>query len=275
MISTLITYATIVVLATAPAEDDAFYYATKLELESDDLAANASAEMVASDRSLIERGLLDLLGHHHIQMAAGADEAAELTVELAWANKKKTIYAVEIRCERPDGGTHSKSFEVLGDADDVLAKIEEDLPTILGWLERPSPSKASAEPPTPTVTDVSDPPERTGNPRTVGPLGWTGIALMTAGIGPLVAGAVMFPQTRTRLVQVDTGSGVETQERIEPKYPDALTGALIGVGSVFVVAGVGMLVGDQVRRKKGRARASTFAPTFSAERVGFTITRRF
>lgn len=278
MIHAITTYATIVVLAASPSAEDSFYYPTDLELTADAMTAHASAEVVEAKRAEVERGVLELLKKHKIELRSQGTDAARLGIELAWLNAKRTTYVVKISCERPDGGTHTLSFETLGDHFDVLERIEKDLPTILGWLERPSLTETSdVPPPTTAPTDTSPPPPDTQPDRRIGPLGWTGIALMAAGIGPLVAGAVLYPQTRTRLVQVDTETGYTIGEKTGPRHPVTTTGTLIGVGSVFIVTGIGLLVGDQVRRKKHHRErsSSTLSPTFSAEHVGLTLTGSF
>jgi hypothetical protein len=275
MIHPITTYATIVVLAAGPTAEDSFYYPTNVELKADAMTAHAAAEVVEEKRAEIERGVLELLKKHRIELDGQDADAARLAIDLAWLNAKRTTYVVKIHCKRPDGGTHTLGFEILGDQFDVIDRIEQDLPTILGWLERPSASADAPVPSPKTAPPDTTPPPDPPRDRKVGPMGWTGIALMVAGVGPVIAGAVLYPQTRTRLVQVDTGAGVETREMVEPRYSDAVTGSLIGVGSVMFVVGVGLLVGDQVRRKKDRARASTFTPVFSADQVGVALTGRF
>lgn len=125
------------------------------------------------------------------------------------------------------------------------------------------------EPAPPKGTDASSQtPKNEPNPKHT--LRWAGIGVGVAGLGLGVAGAVLMPREQVVPRLSEGALGTEVVRR----YPLALTGALVGVGSLGMIAGITMVIVDS-KRSRSAARRTSVAPMLDGRQVGFSLTGTF
>ena len=249
------------VVHAAPAErTDAptSHYTARLRIDASELGPSLPADAVEEQQRLFDGDVPPFfLG----KLSLAEDGEVEVVVRVRWQDFDEFIYGVSIQATTPDGVVHEDSFTFKGDEYDLLVQIEQHVPTVVQWLERPTTPPPAVEPPR-----AQDPPGTEARPNGRGLL-WTGVALAIVGAALVPAGVVMHTQTDSE----PDGFGSRSKSR---RHPVGLTGALIGVGVAAVGVGVPLIVVGAKRGKESKAHAS-IAPAVSPSHVGFSMQGRF
>lgn len=236
--------------------------APPVDVELEVRVSTGGPDEAALERAVEERvtARLGELGH-----AVRADELVELDISVGWYDDTETTFAVTLVIRRggklvshatetcPRCGT-TELFELLAARVD---RAEEHLATLAAA------AALAAPPPEPANEDVPVPSTR--KTRLTG-LGWTGVAVTSAGVVMSAVGAGLW--SKGTVLEVASGNDLWLEGR--DYRPPGIT--LVAIGSTFVVGGVVMLVADVVR---ARHRRATVAGMVDSEGVMAVVTGRF
>jgi hypothetical protein len=198
---------------------------------------------------------------------------ATVRVRLSFFNQEDLDYQIDVDIA---AGEQLVRLETVGcphcEGDEVLAQVDGRHSEILAALERALVRSREHVPPEgETPPEGGTPPEQepeSGKAKPIGALGGVGIGLAVLGVGTLVVGGVEFGRGKI----YDDVSRVTTEASFVDHRP--VGGALLGVGSVVLAAGVTMLVVDIIRSKK-RRHAGVTVPLLGPSIVGLGYTGQF
>lgn len=106
----------------------------------------------------------------------------------------------------------------------------------------------------------------TDKPRKMGAIGGAGIGLMVLGAGAVAGGSVLVAMGEKR---VDDPADPQRGDTTDFRPPGI---AVLAAGSVVLIAGIGMLVGDRVAARRKRVSVT---PSASPRFTGLTVQGRF
>jgi hypothetical protein len=164
---------------------------------------------------------------------------------------RATIVMIDHRREGNDSVVAQREIECEGCRDsDLAARVGEETARLSGRiLYAPSEPDASAS--SSNTEPTAQPRSKTTPPvRAIGPLGFSGIAALTLGVGATVAGGVL-------VVKPADARPVSNGAEVREYRPAGI--ALVSVGSAVVLAGVAMIAVDVIRRRD--KRRMTLLPT--------------
>ncbi|NVB38759.1 hypothetical protein G6O69_13040 [Pseudenhygromyxa sp. WMMC2535] len=223
----------------------------------DDAEAPFAAEVEANLRSALEEA------GYELDASMRAD--ATVRLRLSFYNEDNLDYQINVdiaaggqllqlpmvACPQCDSAALLEKVE--GRHGEILAELEQAL------AESAEPSEPGpGEPP----SSVPDEPEPEPGAKSLGPLGYAGIAVGVVGLGGLIGGGVELARGR---VYDDQGP---TPHQLAGTNHGPVGGALLGIGGAMFVAGATMLVVDLVRSKKGRRHAGLVHPLVGPGSVG-------
>ena len=254
------------IVERAPTDDDVdFRYPAFVVLDTSPLAEDEPADLVEKQDAFFRAKVPPMFLGQVELVDARSEGVAELRVAFAWESYDKFIYRVTVEATLPGGETRETSFAFQGDEHDLLARLEEELPTVVAWLERPEEGTEPVPGPV-SQPPVTKPPTSNDEPEGHGLL-WTGAGLSAVGAALIPTGVVLGTLTDTE----PDGLGFDDTNR---RHSPAVTGTLIGVGAAALVVGVPLIVVGTKRLKKSKSRASVL-PNASPSHVGFSIQGRF
>lgn len=261
---------------------------TRVDVNIEPLVANGAPEDPAQERKLatevgdaIRLELGNALRDRGVSVHEAETEAT-VSVTLDWKVYLDSHYIVTIEVDR-EGLTQPVTSVVeckLCEAAQVAAKVAEQAEAIAEHLEVEGSSEPGPEGtgPGPHGTgngeeDTHEPTPLVPPPKVVGPLGYGGIWLGAAGLGGVIAGAVLLAQ------------GQETRLDSEPRYQlvddRGPAGAVaLGVGGAAMVAGAVLIAVDQTVGRRNRKRRAEQArrqvlPAVSPRSVGLSAIVKF
>ena len=253
--------------AEPPSQD---YHPAHITIDTSALRSDLDPEEVDKQQDLFERDVPTFFLGKSRLVETASDDAAEVRIIVRWDDFADFRYGVRIEATTPDGRDHDTSFVFQGDEHDLLTRMKDEVPTVLGWLERPD--EAAPPPPssTPPPGDVSSTGKTTPAPEPrLHALGKAGIGVAAVGLAAGIAGAVLF--TRTDL---ETTLNGERRERTQERGHPALSVALMAAGGAVLITGAALLATDLARPAKPKARAH-LTPVLSTSGGGLSLSGRF
>lgn len=259
-------------IETAPPpakESEPDLYAAHVTVDAEKLREGLSEKEVARQQEFFEERLSATFAGKTPPAEPGSDDMAEVRFVLSWANFDEFQYSVAIEVTLPDGKKQETSFTFQGIEEDLFARMKDEVPNVLTWLERPEDNT----PPPPA--ESHDPPPKVKHPKP-GPAPkrfWitagVGTAIAAGGLGVLGFGAYRLSQgDQTTLL--DDGLTEETTKN----QRQGIIWTAAGAGAV--IAGVALIVVDTTTLwKKRKARSLSVAPFRQQATTGLTLQGRF
>lgn len=201
---------------------------------------------------------------------------ATITIRVGLREKSKAAFDYEVISTwdgSPIDGARSSDVCERCVPDDVVAKIDAQLPAQLekiATMVRSERASSPEEPPpraTATPAAATPPPNRADDEKArLGALGKAGIGVMGAGLGVVAIGLGLALAPAS--FDVDPDRPLETSRR-SLRVPGI---AIASVGAAAIVAGIPMLVID---RKRAKRRRVTWGPTMAPGFAGIEFAGRF
>ena len=231
-----------------------------------DVTLGASDDDIIAERLTGEVG--DVLTGKGVAVTETYDQS-KVAITVKWNADDNHEIAVKVT-NRGKPTTQVEGSPFVCDAcseNELVAKIREVAPKAVPLLatggETGDPAGNGNENGNGNETNGDD--GRTDKPGKIGALGGAGIGLMVLGAGAIAGGAAL-----TAMGQKQEG-GDDPQQRDQTDFrPPGI--AVLAAGSVVLIAGIGMLIGDRLAaRRKKVSVVPAASPTFT----GLTIQGRF
>ena len=254
--------------ASEPASQD--YHPAHITIDTSALRSDLDPQEVDKQQDLFERDVPTFFLGETQLVETASDDSAEIRIIVRWDDFADFRYGVRIEATTPDGREHDTSFVFQGDEHDLLTRMKDEVPTVLGWLERPDEATPPPASSTPSPGNLSSPGETTPPPEPrLHALGKAGIGVAAVGLAAGIAGVVLF--TRTDL---DTTLNGDRRERTQERSHPTLSVALMAAGGAVLITGAALLATDLARPAKPKARAH-LTPVLSSSGGGLSLSGRF
>lgn len=215
-------------------------------------------EALAMENALRGR-VRDHLKRRGVSVAVEAD--SRLTVGVSRYENSSTDFRVSIVVVRGEQvlGKEVSTCQLCG-ATEVFDSVAMGIEAVLDSIPT-EPQPARQEPQKPV--DL----QPTQHPRILGPLGWSGVGVGVVGFGAVGVGAYLLGRGEERRVNTDDPRSSQTVDFRPTGW------AVLGVGSVAVLAGVAMVATNAIHRRRGHTLS--FVPILQPRAAGGLIAGRF
>lgn len=247
------------------------HYATKIEIDVSKLGVppGGKFEVDEARRAIDSEFVEPLRGKYALPKAVPGSAAATLSVVVAREDFDKMLYKVKISATVPGTEPVSEVFEFVGEEYDLAKRLNERIPKVLTWLERPPPSASETNGQGPQPYEAPEAPLADTDRQRLNLFQKLGIGLGVGGVIVLVPSAVVLANRGSQVVH--KGPLHEDREFRPVAKVVAISGTALG--AALLLTGIGLFVhGYRTKEKKSTVRV---APVLSPSHSGVLFEARF